>query len=69
MPFSFEIWKTFHYAKYIVRSSAEDEYFGLFFLNTVSTDEEFFLSRLLEGGHFEICRELNHELFLSLSLH
>lgn len=35
MPFSFEIWKTFHYAKYVVRSSAEDEYFGLFFLNTV----------------------------------
>lgn len=59
MPFSFEIWKTFHYDKYVVRSSAGDAYFGLFFLNTVS-DEEFFLSILLEGEHVEICRELNH---------
>lgn len=58
MPFSFEIWKTFHYPKYVVRSSAEDAYFGVFFWNTVS-DEEFLLSVFLEGEHVEICRELN----------
>lgn len=59
MPFSFEIWKTFCYPKYVVRSSAEDAYFGLwfFFLNIVS--DLFFLSVLLEE-HVEIRRELNH---------
>lgn len=39
MPFSFEICKTFHYPKHVVRSSVEDAYFGLFFLSTVSHEE------------------------------
>lgn len=66
MPFSFEIWKTFCYPKYAVRSSAEDAYFGLLLLNTVS-DEEFFLSVLLDREHVEISRQ--SLLFLPLSLH